>query len=445
MNSFKVVVICNEPEDLKQIEQLLHGKTYIEYDLYTDVSELPSDLLLSEYDLFYYAETELIDEALDQIAPFVENTNICLSTYQQFGPGDETEYKKRYINLLRAPASRLKFLTSLSEVIEKNKTERNLDTSEVTYQEYLPVKPMILTALNEKLPFSIYISLSQQKFIRIVEPNAEEQTPILEKYLDKGFKEFYLTAEDFQNNQDFLFNSPMKLKGTTAKEKNEHLNEFLQDMISYTGINEVTMNLTDNLAKDIAKDFPATTGLGKFLLNSFQNTTGSFAYKHSYLTSMVCAQIAKTLEWDEFTVIRKLITASLLHDCGITSPKLICIHDLQYEEVDEMSKNVKKKIHDHGQQLVEVLKDKSDLDGDILYMIENHHEKADGSGYQGKNAENLRQILGVFIIAHDFVLELFRTSFKESELGKVVKKIYDENNRGNFAKPAEAFLEAFSK
>lgn len=84
--------------------------------------------------------------------------------------------------------------------------------------------------------------------------------------------------------------------------------------------------------------------------------------------------------------LKNVVKGSLLHDIGKISTEMVNLWTLS-RELFPHERKIMEKHTDYGRQILEKCND--DVSDKILTVVEDHHEKANGSGYNGKIIDDL--------------------------------------------------------
>jgi hypothetical protein len=296
------------------------------------------------------------------------------------------------------------------------------------------------------VPCDVYIRLSGDKYLKVCNKGDLLDDRRLQKYIDKGMEYFYIDMEEYYENQDAFYPkdiaNPEKFSSTDEHATKSH--EALHELISDFGITESVLKSTEQNIEDVAKGLEGTAVDG--LLEKFKNSPDTFIYDHSYLTTIFVVALSQELDWGSEKITAKLCFASMFHDLGIEDPKMAFLEGNPKELLMKQKKPERDMILDHPKIITEKLSQISSVEGDVLNIIQNHHEGSSETGYpKGTSGINISQLTCAFILAHEFVLALYRVGFNLSKLDIILEKVSTKFSSGNFKALLEPFKTAVKK
>jgi len=127
-------------------------------------------------------------------------------------------------------------------------------------------------------------------------------------------------------------------------------------------------------------------------------STNEYTYSHSINVTVMCISMANTLGFSFVDIIR-IGTGTLLADVGMTNypPSLI-------RRPSGLSKKEKEQIQKHPQYTLDFIKKNGINDSLIEKIINQHHERFDGSGYpNGLEGDEIHPISKLFAIADVYI------------------------------------------
>jgi HD-GYP domain-containing protein (c-di-GMP phosphodiesterase class II) len=170
----------------------------------------------------------------------------------------------------------------------------------------------------DKSPCDLYLRLSDDKYVKVLNQNDELTSTFIGKYVSKKIFEFYLTNEDFKTHQDSLFDFHSNAKEILVQGKKVQLpeHEGMNEMMKELGVDEKQTKQINNISTQIVTDL--NTGSHEFssIISKFTTSSKRFLYDHSYLTALISCLIASKNEWGSTPNKEKLCMASILHEIG---------------------------------------------------------------------------------------------------------------------------------
>ena len=298
---------------------------------------------------------------------------------------------------------------------------------------FVRIKTELLHCVG-KLEGDVFIRLSAVKYVKLFREGHVFVADNLKRYLhDRGVEHLYIHVADVPE-----FTS--KLIGVLTGEglgpnDIEHIvvNAFDQvhELISHLGFSPEIQALareTVTLAVNNAKTDPKLIDIVAYL-KEFRDC---YIPSHSFMISQLAICIASKMDWPSSGTIQKLTFAALLHDITIQSHDLAAVQSLENLKLNgaKFSGADVDVYSNHPSSAAELAFSMKELPPDVHLIIQEHHERPDGSGFPaGLNASSISPLAAVFIVSHDIVNEMVRPNFSMSQF-LMNKK--DEYGRGTF-------------
>ena len=169
------------------------------------------------------------------------------------------------------------------------------------------------------------------------------------------------------------------------------------------------------------------------------------SYEISVLTVLAAIEInRRELRYSE-QELEKAFTAALLHDIGKLDVRLIAL----WTAPRELTRDEREKMKAHvvyGKQLIEL----GGFDPEIAESVVNHHERADGSGYNGKRLNEISSLAALIDAADKFgAMYIARRKYRQAPLPNFwqlyLTELYGSNPRLELNNPFGEVYLAFSK
>jgi len=444
-DKLKIIVLSNDNAIRSKISSYLSNKkSILELEFADSIEDIEVIKTLKQSDIIIWPNDKAIQDIRDIYK--MMNLNCRLICCQKELPERKIleELSIENIKFISFPIKAVEFSSMMQDLIEDHANKHDKNESESPCNMY-PIQTNLLHSWGKYCPFNVFLKISECKYIKFLIEGSDEYTEILDKYINKGVKEFFITHNDYLILKEKLIEGPFNSSGDPTQHLKQ-VNVFLQNMLLSTGVSSEAIELADHLSSQVLRNFDEDTSLKAFLLDPMFEDNNQFCYNHAYLVSAVCAQLASLLGWNSQTITRKLVMASLLHDSSLDYPEVIIMHDLYPEKLKELDREEKDLVKYHGPTLANILIQHISIDTDVITIIKNSHESPDGTGYPLKtNVSNLNLQTGVFLLAHEFIVELYKVNFDSKEVDNLVLKIFEKYNRGHFEKIAKEFKNIFFK
>lgn len=297
--------------------------------------------------------------------------------------------------------------------------------------------------LFDQMPFDVYVELTSTKYSKIISKNKPLSGRIIQDYLRKKVKHFYIKNDD---NIKFLNSSILNLtKAYQGKniDRNKlhslHMQSifFIQQFIKSLSVTEEVVTLARLTIESLNEKFKLRDHIIVELQKVCSSPQMTFA-EQAMGTIFICDAILNQLGWNADMARDKLFLAAILQDIGLQNDELIKFRSLNDPKLKMLPEEDQIQFANHpkyGATIVNLFNGFSEVD----FLILEHHEHPTGDGFPyGINASSLTVISCVFIIATNFIARLADNHSDNDKYKKCydgMKRIYSSRN---FKEPLEA-------
>lgn len=306
--------------------------------------------------------------------------------------------------------------------------------------DFCPIRTNLLIRATP-LKSDIYIRLSKTKFVKMFKTGDEFDHRDLERYYQtKKVEYMYLRKaemsefiEKFRRELDELL-AKTDLKQEEAVQAAEMSQEAIHELVHKVGFTEEVQELAKKNVELTLKTIGAHPKLSDLLKNVAQ--AGNYLSAHSTLLALVTCCVAKEMEWGSESTFSKLVLASYMHDISVADPALAQVNTLRELEDKKGSfdEEMVKAYHLHPAKSADVVRSFKEIPADVDLIVQQHHERPNGSGFPRGLSHNYIAPLGaVFIVSHDLTQAILeqKDAFKLPDFVDEKKPFY---NQGNFKK-----------
>ncbi|MBI2522421.1 MAG: HD domain-containing protein [Bdellovibrio sp.] len=301
------------------------------------------------------------------------------------------------------------------------------------------------------LPCDVFIRLNDMKFVKLLNANDMYTTEVIQKYIDKDVRELYVHQEDYPvlantGLQNLISLYDRKSEFQSIQELNLESLENIHRAIQEIGLSTEAVTLT---TKTIISSVRLAKGVRSIadLLNKMKSS-GNYIYDHSMKMSYICTAIAKHTEWGSDSTVFKLSLACTMHDMTLNNDDLARIELLTDPRLKIFTSDEIEAFKNHPQDAAKLIKDSKAFPSDVDFIVAQHHERPDGSGFpHGLLKLRIAPLSCVFILAHEFVnrIEELGNVYNLENRDRVYQALSQEMyTRGNFKKPFEGLRRAFN-
>ncbi len=312
--------------------------------------------------------------------------------------------------------------------------------------DLIQVSPQLLSLIGEEISFPVKVKISDDKFVNLLEKHSLNKRSTLDEYQNKAHSGFYIQ----KHNHDKMVHSIVNLRLPFSDNKDEKIllaNKELSLLMASWGISDHVINQTERMRDRLVIDLKNTSFKETIVNLMIDNLSSSYNYTHCYLLSIICTQIAKSLSWCTEEILKKIILSCLLHDGGIVNNEHAYMHDITPEKLgDSLSAEQILKISNHHIQIAKDLYDQTNIDIEVIRTIKYSHGALDDMGAHFKMAsgtEQLKPLSKLFLVAHEFLNEMYKKGLNPYEMPSIVIKTYSKFNSSEFSAIKDGFKNSF--
>lgn len=270
-------------------------------------------------------------------------------------------------------------------------------------------------------------SPTEFQFIKRIHSGDNYSKESIFRYIDQGLEHFYIPKEDQKRFSIFLSNKLVEKMDSPTKDLSEKIllmgesYDVAIKEITKLGFTSETIQLTDSIVSNMVKNFSHGDEMALLLHRVINSKTGML-FQRCHMTSVVANECLKNLKIQDQDAYEKIAFAAFFHDIlFIDKEHLSKINSVEEFEKLQLSESDWDKVFNHAKECAALIQKHPEAPKGVDEIIRHHHGCSSGSGFS-TNIDQLPDLSQIFIIAHQFVLELFL--FKER--GGTPKPIVDE-------------------
>lgn len=249
------------------------------------------------------------------------------------------------------------------------------------------------------------------------------------RYQQQGLENFYIPKEDQKRFSIYLSNKlveRMDAPNTDMAEKILLMGESYEvalKEIQKLGFTSETIQLTDSIVSNMIKNFTQGDEMAALLHRVINSRTGML-FQRSHMTSVVASECLKNLKITSPESYEKIAFASFFHDIlFLDKENLSKINNQEELDLSNESDEDKKLVFAHAYETAELVKRHPEIQEGVDEIIRHHHGSATGYGFSHQ-IDSLPELSQIFIIAHQFVLELFLFKERGGKPTPIVDELY---------------------
>lgn len=294
----------------------------------------------------------------------------------------------------------------------------------------------------DSVSFDIYIKLAE-KTLKLEHQDSEcEQR--LKEYQEKGLKHVFVNREQYneflkahnKNLKSKFFAADKKVPQEDIVDALDRSYELTKKAFQNVGINETTVDMAQDIHKASLRVVQSTPNVFKFF-NRFRKNAGPEFLK-SMLTSYTFSAVVDTFDWSSEVLKEKTALATILCDVLLEGDEIVQAKNRSHLPKEQLPE----KVLNHTKDTIKMINkaaNQSLVSRETVLIIEQHHEKPDGSGYPiGIRGLAINILSACFIVSDHFIELCFEHKFKEEALDQIVDDLSSYYDTGNFKKAIKA-------
>ncbi len=391
---------------------------------------------------------------------FINESDIVL-----YNPVDNASLKDFYLSFRKCSSTKplimkLNFKSKLVDIISADKkTIFYSEPSEIDgfldsvqndgdHIEYHPI-PLQTLMFLENSPVDFYLRISNEKLIKIIRKDDSSINETLEKYKKKNCHYIYVKDEDFtiilnHFSQDEFKLDASKIPDELKKTFHKDVFHFVHYSLHMIGLNEETFKTTNRLLKNtihIVKNSKKENL--KTIWKSYCKNK-NYLIEHSLILSHIVTSAAKFYGTGK-SLGDKLLMAAMFHDIALVNDNIAKTYGSSQQELSYHYKELED-FEVHHDTAIKLLDAMNGVPSDVIVIISQHHEKHDGTGFpRGLAGKNINVSAVMFIVAHEFVQELYLRGFSLSARNQVLKEMEDKYTSGYFNQAVISLRKSFEE
>jgi HD-GYP domain-containing protein (c-di-GMP phosphodiesterase class II) len=356
------------------------------------------------------------------------NTFVCA-----IGNFDGTEFDRSRATTVKSIQRMTEFMGALSRVCPSLRPAPENRFCKIS------VKTLLLN--RGKFNVDVFIRLSDTKYVKAINIGDSFTAQDFKKYYEKNISFFYIRSSDFLILVDDWM-TELKMLGDTINNYDPEkivdsfsaIHESIHYMIPDEGFTPAMQQLANqsiSLAIAVINKNPKMAEL----ISLLKEKKVPYISAHSTAVAFLSCKLAVFMDWSNETTFFKLGMASYIHDLTLEKDEYSLLDTKNEVLSSQFSENEKKHILTHSKTAAALLKGDMTYPLDVSFIVEQHHERADGEGFPKGVTTEISPISALFILAHDIVAAMYRTN-EGFDLKRFFRlpEVAEKYSRGNSAK-----------
>ena len=458
VENYKVLYITDIQEDVKLFKNILHA--HFSYVKLLDASnegkafdtisfEGPFSFLIIECSLKGLDPTRIAKAIFDIIGPLpliFLGTNVMIK--------DRVDENFFYSNdeffILKKPLvteSILQTLRKILEIVKDKEIKKSI--IEVDKSDLLPLK-LRNFYLYDKIPFDAYAEFGISKFIHTIKADTPFSQSRIQSLQKKGVRILYLKKNE---HLTFLENSMYKVGISLSKSQalppSKHIQLIIAGVlvihqyIRDVGVSDSIKEFIEEIIRQISLVYEKYPSIGH-LISDFPMEQSDLA-EQAVFKALLCEFFNHSMGWGSNLVKQKTSLSAILHDIFLENDAYSVITYPDHPDLDYVSKEQKQAFIEHPKKAAQISRNFSQF-SEIDFIIEQHHEQPDGSGFpMGTHAGHLTQLSCIFILSSNIVTQLVIEGISKESVRSTLSNFNNYYNIGRFKKPLENLVKELKK
>jgi putative nucleotidyltransferase with HDIG domain len=298
-------------------------------------------------------------------------------------------------------------------------------------------------------PVEVFIQLSKEKHLKILNKDADFDHDFLRKYKKKGVEEVFIKKEDYADfTADIMTILTQSIDSKDRSERGKMVDKEMAMKLIYSDmaqlrLDEFSLDSAKSTIEGTVKMMESRKDTLTCLNNMLQQE--NYLYEHSLSTSFICTAICQaSSNWNDAKNTEQLTIAALFHDISLAGENAQKYDTQAFDDINELKEKAQQvEFFGHPKASVEMFMKSECTKQDVPNIILQHHEKPDGSGFPRKlTAKSIIPLACVFIVAEDFVTNVYNKEITPHLAQDVLEKMMPKYTEGNFLKAFEGLQKA---
>lgn len=305
-----------------------------------------------------------------------------------------------------------------------------------------------------KAPVNFYYKVQKEAFahyVKIIKKDDPISAAFIEEKQEKGLKLLWVDKAD-KPKVIQLFNSIFlsildQNNISRAYLDRDSIHQDIFELLTAIGLNESDIKLAESAIKDLQSNM--SKGLVKSINKMFK-LTGGFAYKKSYLTSMIICSLSKQVSWISASHVEALLLCAFFNDIYLTSTDMHLItSDYELNNAASLPPKQITIVEKHAEMASEWIdqlnKKQSCVPPEVIRLIKQHHGSNNGVGFKTEFDNNITKLSQLFIACEEFSDLLLKTTHNKPNIGAILTQIKEKYSSNTIHTLTDALLLTIKK
>ncbi|WPU67011.1 HD domain-containing phosphohydrolase [Peredibacter starrii] len=296
--------------------------------------------------------------------------------------------------------------------------------------------PLMAFTHFERLPFDLFVKLSDDKYIKRIPAYEEIQESLIHDFKKRGITDLFCEKE---HNRDFsvmLINNMINKLDKDYDSIDTRITAgndvFIttREIIQNLGIASKVITVCEAAIERITQDiYPEKNKFGAYVRSLKEQSSLEFQYRLIELTSFIGAQLIEDMNFfNKQDQMKKLVFASYFCDMTLSNPTHI--HYRRPEATEKLGLEEHNKINFHALRASELVSTYKDTPKEVGLVIRQHHGSFSGIGFPAQKSSELLPLSKILMISQDLAYAIL-TDERNNAL-EVLRDYVRKHHSGGF-------------
>ncbi len=318
--------------------------------------------------------------------------------------------------------------------------------------DYVPIRIKVFRHLTAT-PCDVFIRIKRgpgdYQYVKRLHSGDVFAEQMINKYIDQGLSNFYIPKDYLANFTNFVSDRFVeRLEAITwqSDEDFEVVGESFDQTLESArevGFSSATIQLAEAVMNSMLDSVQTSSEMGPLLQKVLNSPTG-LIYQHGHMSAIVAIEILKASGLGSQHNLEKVSYAALFKDVMLSDHEEWLLID-SFEELENrhLPESDWDRVFGHALDSAALIQNARDIPIGVEELIRHHHGTSNGKGFSLGQIDNLPEISVVFILAVDFVNQLYLYQQRKDPNAKPVIGTLKE--RFAHSKKAARFLSELNK
>ena len=272
----------------------------------------------------------------------------------------------------------------------------------------------------KKLPFDLYVKISETKYVKRIPAHEVVEEAIIAKFKSKGLGELYFDKRFKRDFSLMLINNMINRVEHEYEDVNESLKarsevySTVKEIVHGMGLAPRVVEVCETMIQEIEKDaIKHSKEISQHLERLKNRPDLTFQYRFIEMTCYIGGQLLQVIDpsnWE--SELKRFSFAAFFCDMTLSDPQLI--HVFTMEQFDQLRPAQQKEVHDHALRAANLVAKLPNAPIDVGIVIKQHHGSLSGVGLLHKKSIHLATLAKCLIISQELAYGVLTNTHKPS-------------------------------